>query len=132
MAGDGLRDSELSNLTALSPLDGRYWNKGKDSSPHMSEYGLLYYSVPVERRSYKAYLEGLTDGFSMDDALEVKDFEKVSNHDVNAVEYLLKWQSHPDISKVLEFFHFACTSEDINNLAHASMLKEAMNVVVSP
>ncbi|KAJ6726961.1 ADENYLOSUCCINATE LYASE [Salix purpurea] len=68
----------------------------------------------------------------MDDALEVKDIEKVSNHDVNAVEYLLKWQSHPDISKVLEFFHFACTSEDINNLAHASMLKESLNVVVFP
>ncbi|KAJ6322680.1 hypothetical protein OIU77_012510 [Salix suchowensis] len=63
----------------------------------------------------------------MDDALEVKDIEKVCKHDVNAVEYLLKWQSHPDISKVLEFFHFACTSEDINNLAHASMLKESMN-----
>ncbi|KAJ6317747.1 hypothetical protein OIU76_013314 [Salix suchowensis] len=66
----------------------------------------------------------------MDDALEVKDIEKVSKHDVNAVEYLLKWQSHPDISKVLEFFHFACTSEDINNLAHASMLKESMNITL--
>ncbi|XP_011036011.1 PREDICTED: adenylosuccinate lyase-like [Populus euphratica] len=153
MVENGVRDFELSNLTALSPLDGRYWNKVKDLSPYMSEYGLIYYRVLVEIKwllklsqipeitevpnfseEAEIYLEGLIDGFSMDDALEVKNIEKVTNHDVKAVEYFLKkkCQSHPEIAKVLEFFHFACTSEDINNLAHALMLKEAMNGVVFP
>ncbi|KAJ6772672.1 ADENYLOSUCCINATE LYASE [Salix koriyanagi] len=153
MAENGVRDFELSNLTALSPLDGRYWNKVKDLSPYMSEYGLIYYRVLVEIKwllklsqipeitevpsfseEAEAYLEGLIDGFSMGDALEVKNIEKVTNHDVKAVEYFLKkkCQPHPEIAKVLEFFHFACTSEDINNLAHALMLKEAMNGVVFP
>ncbi|KAG2703736.1 hypothetical protein I3760_06G150600 [Carya illinoinensis] len=70
----------------------------------------------------------------MNDALEIKTIEKVTNHDVKAVEYFLKQkcQSDPEIAKVLEFFHFACTSEDINNLAHALMLKEAMKTVVFP
>lgn len=123
--------------------------------------------VPSFSEEAEAYLEGLIDGFSMGDALEVKNIEKVTNHDVKAVEYFLKkkCQSHPEIAKVtnsallardsllscwifcnyikmslsldnlpqvLEFFHFACTSEDINNLAHALMLKEAMNGVVFP
>ncbi|XP_002530414.3 adenylosuccinate lyase [Ricinus communis] len=147
------RDFELSNLTALSPLDGRYWSKVKDLSPYMSEFGLIYYRVLVEVKwllklsqipevtevpnfsdEAQSYLQGLIDGFSMDDALEVKNIEKVTNHDVKAVEYFLKkkCQSHSEISKVLEFFHFACTSEDINNLAHALMLKESMNKVIFP
>ncbi|KAJ4826007.1 hypothetical protein Tsubulata_027600 [Turnera subulata] len=146
-------DLELSNLTALSPLDGRYWNKVKDLSPFMSEYGLIYYRVLVEikwliklsqipqvtevpsfSQEAQSYLLGVIGGFSMDDALEVKNIEKVTNHDVKAVEYFLKkkCQSNPEISKVLEFFHFACTSEDINNLAHALMLKEAMEKVMFP
>ncbi|OAY46198.1 adenylosuccinate lyase isoform X1 [Manihot esculenta] len=147
------RDFELSNLTALSPLDGRYWGKVKDLSPHLSEYGLIYYRVLVEVKwllklsqipeitevpnfseEAQIFLQGLINGFSMDDALEVKNIEKVTNHDVKAVEYFLKkkCQSHPEIAKVLEFFHFACTSEDINNLAHALMLKESMNKVIFP
>ncbi|KAJ9175836.1 hypothetical protein P3X46_014348 [Hevea brasiliensis] len=147
------RDFELSNLTALSPLDGRYWGKVQDLSPHLSEYGLIYYRVLVEVKwllklsqipevtevpnfseEAQIYLQELIDGFSMDDALEVKNIEKVTNHDVKAVEYFLKkkCQSHPEIAKVLEFFHFACTSEDINNLAHALMLKESMNKVMFP
>ncbi|KAJ9160259.1 hypothetical protein P3X46_025674 [Hevea brasiliensis] len=149
----GARDFELSNLTALSPLDGRYWGKVKDLSPHLSEYGLIYYRVLVEVKwllklsqipevpevpsfseEAQIYLQELIDGFSMDDALEVKNIEKVTNHDVKAVEYFLKkkCQSHPEIAKVLEFFHFACTSEDINNLAHALMLQESMNKVIFP
>ncbi|KAJ4828239.1 hypothetical protein Tsubulata_036306 [Turnera subulata] len=155
MAGDDntTREFELSNLTALSPLDGRYWNKVKDLSPFMSEYGLIYYRVLVEikwllklsqipevtevpkfSQEAHSYLLGVIDGFSMDDALEVKDIERVTNHDVKAVEYFLKkkCQPHPEIAKVLEFFHFACTSEDINNLAHALMLKEAMERVIFP
>ncbi|KAB1217782.1 Adenylosuccinate lyase [Morella rubra] len=144
---------ELSSLTALSPLDGRYWGKVKDLAPYMSEYGLIYFRVLVEIKwllklsqipevtevpnfseEAQSYLQGLIDGFSMNDALEVKNIEKVTNHDVKAVEYFLKQkcQSHPEMAKVLEFFHFACTSEDVNNLAHALMLKEAMNTAIFP
>ncbi|OMO91876.1 Fumarate lyase [Corchorus capsularis] len=153
MSADNSREFELSTLTALSPLDGRYWGKVKDLAPYMSEYGLIYFRVLVEIKwllklsqipevtevpSFSAeaqsYLQGLIDGFSIDDALEVKKIERVTNHDVKAVEYFLKQkcQSHPEIAKVLEFFHFACTSEDINNLAHALMLKEAMTKVMFP
>ncbi|XVE52558.1 hypothetical protein DITRI_Ditri02bG0131400 [Diplodiscus trichospermus] len=153
ISGGNSPEFELSTLTALSPLDGRYWGKVKDLAPYMSEYGLIYFRVLVEVKwllklsqipevpevpSFSAeaqsYLQGLIDGFSMDDALEVKRIERITNHDVKAVEYFLKQkcQSHPEISKVLEFFHFACTSEDINNLAHALMLKEAMTQVMFP
>ncbi|KAG6651944.1 adenylosuccinate lyase-like [Carya illinoinensis] len=146
-------DFELSSLTALSPLDGRYWRKVKDLAPYTSEYGLIYFRVLVEVKwllklsripeitevpsfseEAQLYLEGLINGFSMNDALEIKTIEKVTNHDVKAVEYFLKQkcQSDPEIAKVLEFFHFACTSEDVNNLAHALMLKEAMKTVVFP
>ncbi|GMP55573.1 hypothetical protein CsSME_00020346 [Camellia sinensis var. sinensis] len=154
MSGEYSRDFELSSLTALSPLDGRYWGKVKDLAPYLSEYGLIYFRVVVEIRwllklsqipevtevpsfsgEAQSYLQGLIDGFTISDALEVKNIEKVTNHDVKAVEYFLKQkcQSHPEIAKVLEFFHFACTSEeDINNLAHALMLKEALNSVIFP
>ncbi|KNA20703.1 hypothetical protein SOVF_049920 [Spinacia oleracea] len=144
---------ELSSLTALSPLDGRYWNKVKELAPFMSEYGLIRYRVLVEIKwllmlsqipevpevpsfsdETQQYMQGLIDDFGMADALEVKNIEKVTNHDVKAIEYFLKQkcQSHPEISKVLEFFHFSCTSEDINNLAHGLMLKEALNKVLFP
>ncbi|KAI8029363.1 Adenylosuccinate lyase [Camellia lanceoleosa] len=153
MSGEYSQDLELSSLTALSPLDGRYWGKVKDLAPYMSEYGLIHFRVMVEIRwlvklsqipevtevpsfsgEAQSYLQGLIDGFTINDALEVKNIEKVTNHDVKAVEYFLKQkcQSHPEIAKVLEFFHFACTSEDINNLAHALMLKEALNSVIFP
>ncbi|XVF24029.1 hypothetical protein REPUB_Repub13aG0091400 [Reevesia pubescens] len=153
MSGDNSREFELSTLTALSPLDGRYWGKVKDLAPYMSEYGLIYFRVLVEIKwllklsqipevtevpsfsvEAQSYLQGLIDGFSMNDALEVKRIERVTNHDVKAVEYFLKQkcQSHSEIAKVLEFFHFACTSEDINNLAHALMLKEGMTKVMFP
>jgi adenylosuccinate lyase len=119
----------------------------------MSEYGLIYYRVVVEIKwlvklsqilqvievpsfSKEAlnFLQGLIDGFTMDDALEVKKIERVTNHDVKAVEYFLKQkcQSQPEVAKVLEFFHFACTSEDINNLAHGLMLKDSTNSVMLP
>ncbi|KAK9726596.1 hypothetical protein RND81_05G225800 [Saponaria officinalis] len=144
---------ELSSLTALSPLDGRYWNKVKDLAPSMSEYGLIRYRVLVEIQwlltlsripeitevpsfsdETQQFMQGLIDEFDVTDALEVKNIEKVTNHDVKAVEYFLKQkcQSHLEISKVLEFFHFSCTSEDINNLAHGLMLKEALNKVLLP
>ncbi|XP_010529175.1 PREDICTED: uncharacterized protein LOC104806141 [Tarenaya hassleriana] len=153
MAMEGFSDLELSNLTALSPLDGRYWGKVKELASCMSEFGLIYFRVLVEIKwllklsqipevpevpsfssEAQTYLQGIIDGFSMNDAWEVKKIEKVTNHDVKAVEYFLKQkcQSHPEIAKVLEFFHFACTSEDINNLSHALMLKEAVNSVLIP
>ncbi|GLT31430.1 hypothetical protein SLA2020_061660 [Shorea laevis] len=153
MSADNSGEFQLSTLTALSPLDGRYWGKVKNLAPYMSEYGLIFHRVLVEIKwllklsqipevtevpsfseEAKSHLQGLVDGFSMNDALEVKNIEKVTNHDVKAVEYFLKQkcQSHPEIAKVLEFFHFACTSEDINNLAHALMLKEAMSAVIFP
>ncbi|KAF3433535.1 hypothetical protein FNV43_RR24637 [Rhamnella rubrinervis] len=144
---------ELSNLTAVSPLDGRYWNKVKELARYTSEYALIYYRVLVEvqwllalseipqveevpsfSKDGRSYLQGIIDGFSINDALEIKKIERVTNHDVKAVEYFLKQkcQSHPEIAKVLEFFHFACTSEDINNLSHAMMLKDALENVIFP
>ncbi|QCE01301.1 adenylosuccinate lyase [Vigna unguiculata] len=146
-------DFELSALTALSPLDGRYWGKVKELSPYLSESALIYFRVLVEIKwllqlsvipeivevpsfseSAKTFLQSLIDDFSIDDALEVKNIERVTNHDVKAVEYFLKQkcQSNAEVAKVLEFFHFACTSEDINNLAHALMLKESINSVMFP
>ncbi|KAF5800125.1 putative adenylosuccinate lyase [Helianthus annuus] len=146
-------ETELSSLTAISPLDGRYWNKVKDLSRYLSEYGLIYYrtlveikwllklsqipevvEVPKFSNEAEAKLQGLIDGFNEADAIQVKNIEKITNHDVKAVEYFLKTkcQEDPEIAKVLEFFHFGCTSEDINNLAHGLMLKEAVNYVILP
>ncbi|VFQ89940.1 unnamed protein product [Cuscuta campestris] len=146
-------DLVLSSLTAACLLDGCYWDKIKALAPFMSEFGLIRFRVLVEIEwllklsevpeipevpdlspGAKSFLHGLIDGFSLDDAMEVKEIERVTNHDVKAVEYFLKQrcQSHEEISKVLEFFHFACTSEDINNLAHALTLKEAISSVILP
>ncbi|XP_050209498.2 uncharacterized protein LOC126660191 [Mercurialis annua] len=153
MAVTAASDAELPNLTALSPLDCRYWDKVKELSPYLSEFGLMYYRVLVEVKwllklsqipevtqvpnfteETQSYLQGLVDGFSKDDALEIKKIEDVTNHDVKAVEYFLKKKCpvHPEIAKVLEFFRFACTSEDINNLAYGFMLKDSMNKVIFP
>ncbi|KAJ9553377.1 hypothetical protein OSB04_017422 [Centaurea solstitialis] len=146
-------ETELSSLTAISPLDGRYWNKVKDLAPYLSEYGLIYYrnlveikwllklslvtevsEVPSFSNEAQLKLQELIDGFGIVDAMEVKNIERTTNHDVKAVEYFLKTkcQEDPEIAKVLEFFHFGCTSEDINNLAHGLMLKEAINLVILP
>ncbi|CAB78846.1 adenylosuccinate lyase-like protein [Arabidopsis thaliana] len=153
MDGVSSRDLEMSNLTALSPLDGRYWSKVKDLASSLSEFGLIYFRVFVEikwllklsnipevtevpsfSKEAQSFLQGIIDGFSIDDALEIKKIERVTNHDVKAVEYFLKQkcESQPEIAKVLEFFHFACTSEDINNLSHALMLQEALSSVILP
>ncbi|KAL7613605.1 uncharacterized protein LOC111901299 [Lactuca sativa] len=146
-------EMELSNLTAISPLDGRYRNFVKDLAPYLSEYGLIYYrtlvevkwllklsqipqvsEVPSFSNEAQTKLQGLIDGFSDADAMQVKNIEKITNHDVKAVEYFLKTkcEEDPEIAKVLEFFHFGCTSEDINNLAHGLMLKESVNTVILP
>jgi adenylosuccinate lyase len=136
---------ELSALTAISPIDGRYGNKTESLRAIFGEYGLIKYRVLVEIRwlqqlaahpdigevksfspSTRAVLEQLTLGFDERAAQRIKDIEKVTNHDVKAIEYFLKEsiEKMPELAEISEFIHFACTSEDINNLAHALMLTE--------
>ncbi|KAJ0979540.1 hypothetical protein J5N97_015014 [Dioscorea zingiberensis] len=150
---DEFVNMELPSVMALSPLDGRYVQKVKELRPFFSEYGLIHFRILVEVKwllklseipeitevpnfseNARTFLESIILDFNFNDALEVKKIEKVTNHDVKAVEYFLKQKckSCPEIAEVLEFFHFACTSEDINNLAHALSLKEAMNTVIFP
>ncbi|MFT5098779.1 MAG: adenylosuccinate lyase, partial [Planctomycetaceae bacterium] len=146
---------ELSELTAVSPIDGRYASKTAELREYFSEYGLIYFRVMVELRwfaylaSYPGipelpplsqeeslYLSGILKDFDSSDAQIVKDFEKTTNHDVKAVEYYIKQkftESGLDgLTKKLEFVHFACTSEDINNLSHGLMLNRAREEVLLP
>lgn len=144
---------DLSLLTALSPVDGRYASKTNELREYFSEFGLLKYRVIVEVRwlqrlaataeikevpAFSAqaneHLDQIVSSFSEDDAQRIKDIEKTTNHDVKAVEYFLKEQvaNVPELNAVSEFIHFACTSEDINNLSHALMLKEARDEVILP
>ncbi|WP_024299886.1 adenylosuccinate lyase [Methylomicrobium lacus] len=133
------------SLTAISPIDGRYADKVSALRPIFSEYGLIRYRVLVEVRWLQALaahpqisevppfsaaatqaLNAIAADFSEADAQRVKDIERTTNHDVKAVEYFLKEKiaGQAELEKVSEFFHFACTSEDINNLSYALMLKE--------
>eukprot|EP00879_Flechtneria_rotunda_P010075 GHRR01010533.1.p1 GENE.GHRR01010533.1~~GHRR01010533.1.p1 ORF type:complete len:543 (+),score=160.53 GHRR01010533.1:171-1631(+) len=144
---------ELSELTAVSPLDGRYGRSMHPLRHIFSEYGLIRARVAVEIRwlqqlasvpqvtevgpfsgEANAVLDKLATTFSVQDAQEVKTIECTTNHDVKAVEYVLKqrFAAHPELAKVLEFTHFACTSEDINNLSHGLMLQEALQKHVLP
>lgn len=132
-------------LTAISPIDGRYADKVNSLRPIFSEYGLIRYRTQVEVRwlqalanqaeitevpafseTATALLDSVISQFSEADAQAVKDIEKTTNHDVKAVEYFLKQkiQDNAELHKVNEFIHFACTSEDINNLSYALMLKQ--------
>ena len=142
---------ELSPLTAVSPLDGRYGDKLTPLRRAFSEFGLIRQRVVVEVRWLQsiaehpgipevpalspeatAMLENLLSDFSEDDALAIKAIERTTNHDVKAVEYFLKDRiaGQPELASVSEFIHFACTSEDINNLAHGLMLREGLGVVM--
>ena len=142
-----------SALTALSPLDGRYASKVGELRPIFSEFGLIKARVLVEVRwlqmlaahsdiqevaslsaKANAFLDAIVDNFSEADAQAVKDIEKTTNHDVKAVEYFLKDQvkDQAELNAVSEFIHFACTSEDINNLSYGLMLKEARDSVLLP
>ncbi len=144
---------ELNALTALSPLDGRYRKTGAKLAPYFSEYGLIRYRVFVEIEWLKAlsahldireapifsesavgFLEKIFVEFHLAEAEKVKAHEKVTNHDVKAVEYFLKDRiaENPEVAAVSEFVHFACTSEDITNLAHALMLLHARSAVILP
>lgn len=143
----------LSALTALSPVDGRYGTKAAELRPFFSEYGLIRNRVIVEVRwlqqlaavaaiaevpplsdSANQFLEQLLANFSEADAERVKEIERTTNHDVKAVEYFLKERvaEHEELNSISEFIHFACTSEDINNLSHALMLRDALQQVLLP
>ncbi|MGK0173458.1 MAG: adenylosuccinate lyase [Gammaproteobacteria bacterium] len=143
---------EHSSLTAISPIDGRYAEKCAALREYTSEYGLIRYRVVVEARWVEALcalgLEGISpldadassalrrigDAFSVDDAREIKRIEATTNHDVKAVEYFIKDQfaKHPQLAPISEMIHFACTSEDINNLAYALMMRDARDTVLLP
>ncbi|MDD5384299.1 MAG: adenylosuccinate lyase [Gallionella sp.] len=143
----------LTKLTALSPLDGRYHGKVDALRDYFSEFGLIRFRVLIEIEWLKALsaqadipeiapfsaaalaqLDALNMNFSEDDAVAIKAIEKRTNHDVKAVEYWLRenLSGNPETAKALEFIHFACTSEDINNLSHALMLKGAREAVLLP
>lgn len=143
----------LSTLTAISPIDGRYASKTEALRTIFSEYGLIRARVEVEVRWLQALaanpgipevpafsasanqvLDSVITEFGEQDALAIKKIESTTNHDVKAVEYFLKQkiQSQPELASVLEFVHFACTSEDINNLSHGLMLKQGLEQVLLP
>jgi len=143
----------LSSLTAVSPVDGRYGSKTSALRPIFSEFGLIRHRVLVEIRWFQALadhpditevpplsghatgiLNGILENFSEADASRIKDIERTTNHDVKAVEYFTKERIAGDaeLEAVNEFVHFACTSEDINNLAHALMLREGRERVLIP
>jgi adenylosuccinate lyase len=142
----------LSALTALSPLDGRYAARLEALRPWMSEFGLMRCRVQVEVEWFialsdaglagfaplsgaaRAHLRALVSGFGEADAQAIKAHEKVTNHDVKAVEYWIKgrFQGQAELERAGEFVHFACTSEDINNTSHALMLGAARRDVLLP
>ena len=142
----------LSTVNALSPLDGRYASKLEDLRPLMSEQGYMHRRVQVEVAWFvalsdagfaefkplstgaRSYLQGLVQHFGEADALAIKAIEKITNHDVKAVEYWIKskFEARPELLAVAEFVHFACTSEDINNTSHALQLKSSREQVILP
>ena len=144
---------KLSALTALSPVDGRYGSKTTELRPFASEYGLIHHRVIVEIEWLKALadhpaitevpafskqatelLNKIISDFNETDAQRVKDIESKINHDVKAVEYFIKekFEQLDELNSICEFVHFACTSEDINNLSHALILKGSREVVLLP
>ena len=143
----------LSALTAISPIDGRYARQTEKLRPIFSELGLIHRRVRVEIQwllaladetsipevtmpdtSVRKRLEALANDFDEQAATRVKAIESTTNHDVKAVEYYIKecFADEPDLEELLEYVHFACTSEDINNLSHALMLKDARDEVLAP
>ncbi len=144
---------QLSALTAVSPIDGRYAEKTSELRSIFSEFGLLKYRVQVEVRwlqklastasieqvpafsaEANALLDNIVAAFDESHAGRIKEIERTTNHDVKAVEYFLKEQvaDNAELNAVNEFIHFACTSEDINNMSHALMLKDARDSIILP
>ncbi|MBX3608434.1 MAG: adenylosuccinate lyase [Hydrogenophaga sp.] len=144
--------TELSPISALSPLDGRYANRVAPLRPFMSELGYMHRRVQVEIAWFialsdagfaefkplspgaRTYLLGLVKNFSEEDGEAIKAIEKTTNHDVKAVEYWIKskFEARPELERAAEFVHFACTSEDINNTSHALQLKGSREQVLLP
>ncbi|MGB2181124.1 MAG: lyase family protein, partial [Pseudomonadales bacterium] len=144
---------ELSALSALSPVDGRYGTKTHALRPYFSEYGLINSRVIVEIRwlqqlaanpyikevatlsdAANKVLDDIINNFDESQATLVKNIEATTNHDVKAVEYYIKQQfaGNNELEAISEYVHFACTSEDINNLSHALMLKQGLEFVMLP
>lgn len=144
---------KLSPLTAISPIDGRYGSKTTELRPLVSEYGLIHHRVIVEIEWLKAlashpkitevpafsenaitYLNSIKVDFNEADAQHVKDIESKINHDVKAIEYFIKekLEKLDELNAISEFVHFACTSEDINNLSHALILKGSCEKIILP
>ncbi len=144
---------DLTGLTAISPVDGRYGAKTTDLRLIFSEFGLIRYRVLVEIRWLQTLsrhpgipevpvfsvdadrlLDDLAEQFGVEDAQRIKEIERTTNHDVKAVEYFLKERvaAHPQLQAASEFIHFACTSEDINNLAHGLMLSAGREQILLP
>lgn len=144
---------QIDTLLSISPLDGRYTEKTQALNPYVSEYGFMRYRVIVEIRwlgalaahpqipelehfnpDEKRFLQSIIDNFALEDAQRIKEIERTTNHDVKAVEYFLKEKmaAHSTLMQSSEFIHFACTSEDINNLAYALMLKEVRQKCLLP
>ena len=143
----------MNPLLALSPVDGRYHSKTEPLRNMLSEFGLIKYRIAIEVRWLQhlsnqpelpeipklsdndhSFLNHLVDQFNVSDAEQVKTLEATTNHDVKAVEYFLKekFRSQPSLEPLIEYIHFACTSEDINNLAYGLMLTEAKPVLLKP
>ncbi|CAL4042913.1 adenylosuccinate lyase [Buchnera aphidicola] len=141
----------LSNLTAISPIDGRYGKKTFFLRPIFSEYALLKFRIKIEihwikklseisnileisyfKEDTKKFLDEIINNFNEEDAKYIKCLEKNTKHDVKAVEYFLKkkFLSKPELKSIMEYIHFACTSEDINNLAYALMLKTTKEQII--
>jgi len=148
---------QLSPLTAVSPIDGRYGSKVSELREFFSEFGLIKFRVEVEVRWFQAlaahpeieelspfsaeataFLDSVVSDFSLEDAERVKEIESTTNHDVKAVEYLLKEKlvavkdQFPELEASSEFVHFACTSEDINNLSHGLILSNGLEKSILP
>lgn len=140
-------------LTAISPLDGRYHQQLAQLQPIVSEYGLIFYRLTIELKwltwlantsniteiqplthDEDLFLKQLLNAFDEKEAQYIKDIEKKTNHDVKAIEYYLreKCNAHPTLKRLSSFIHFGCTSEDINNLAYALMIKNARDQVIKP
>ncbi|WP_119343774.1 adenylosuccinate lyase [Facilibium subflavum] len=143
----------MQSIFCLSPVDGRYANKADPLRHLLSEYGLIHFRVNVEIKwlqhlanlpeinevaalsnKAKQILDDIILRFNDKDALRIKEIEKTTNHDMKAVEYFIKEKisNHEELSRLSEFIHFACTSEDINNLAYGLMLKKSINEVIEP
>ncbi|GAB1260039.1 adenylosuccinate lyase [Aurantivibrio plasticivorans] len=144
---------ELSALTAVSPIDGRYASKTSAYRPIFSEFGLMHKRVEVEVRwlqclanhpqisevkpfsdNTNALLDSIVSNFNLQGASRVKEIESTTNHDVKAIEYFIKEQfsDNQELAAATEYVHFACTSEDINNLSHALMLRDGRDKVLLP